>query len=94
MLTSQSRFETAKASSYLQQMCKHFAHKVEASFDETQGKVEFSIGIAEFSAYDSRLTIDVQADTDEQLQQTKGVIESHLVRFAFRENLERLDWSK
>lgn len=93
MLTATSSFETEKASGYLQQMCKHFGHKVEVSFDETKGQVTFSIGVAEFIAHPDRLFFEVRAETAEKLAQTKGTIESHIVRFAFREKLQGLDWS-
>lgn len=36
-MISTARLETANASKYLQQLCKHFAHKVEVRFDETEG---------------------------------------------------------
>lgn len=31
-------FMTPNASKYLQQLCKHFAHKVAVVFDETEGR--------------------------------------------------------
>ena len=31
-------FTTPNASKYLQQLCKHFAHKVDVEYDETRGK--------------------------------------------------------
>ncbi len=43
-------------------------------------------------ADDNQLEIAIEADDDAALSRTKDVIESHLVRFAFRENLEKLAW--
>ena len=37
MLTSETRFETPNASKYLQQLCKHFGHRVEETHTETEG---------------------------------------------------------
>ncbi|MCA2006090.1 hypothetical protein EPIB1_70 [Tritonibacter mobilis] len=93
MLTSESQFETAKASQYLQQLCKHFAHKVEASCDAHSGKVAFPCGTATFAASDDVLVMTVVAEDQAGLEQSKEIIESHLIRFAFRDKLERLDWS-
>jgi hypothetical protein len=39
-----------------------------------------------------RLDITVEAADTKALTETKQVIESHLVRFAFRENLQPLAW--
>ena len=36
----------------------------------------------------------VTSDDEAGLAQTQSIIESHLVRFAFRENLEALDWQR
>lgn len=33
-MTSEARIETPKASVYMKQLCRHFARKVEASFDD------------------------------------------------------------
>lgn len=93
MPTANSQFETAQASKYLQQLCKHFAHKTEARFDEHSGEVKFVMGVARMNADDAALTFEAEADSAENLDRVKDVIESHLVRFAFRENLEKLNWA-
>lgn len=92
MLNTKCRLETSKASQYLQQLCKHFAHKVEARFDDREGTVDFSCGTAVMVADDDVLQIAITAEGQDGLEQTKGIIESHLLRFAFRENVERLNW--
>lgn len=93
MLTTTSTFTTQKASGYLQQMCKHFAHKVDVSFDHNQGHVEFPAGTAELTAKHHCLTFTVRARSHEGLERVKAVLENHIVRFAFRENLDMLEWS-
>jgi hypothetical protein len=40
------------------------------------------------------LRIDIAAEDAAGLAQTKDVIESHLLRFAFRENLPALAWTE
>ena len=92
MLSARSTFETAKASQYLQQLCKHFAHKVEVKFDATRGEVAFACGKAELQAEDGVLHFLVRAEDLDGLEQTKSALESHIIRFAFRENLLQLDW--
>lgn len=93
MLISQSKFKTEKPSKYLMQMCKHFAHKAETTYTETEGTVNFPCGVAELSVKEDNLLFSVQALNDDDLTRSKAIIESHIVKFAFREKLESLEWS-
>lgn len=88
---SHAEVATANASRYLQQLCKHFGHKVEASFDEKAGIVRFSIGNCRLLAEDNTLRLALDAPDAETLLQLQDVVASHLVRFAFREPLA-VDW--
>jgi len=92
MLVSTARYPTAHGSKYLQQLCKHFAHKVEVSFDATQGRVTLSSGPAEMTADPEGLTLRVTAEDAKALIQARYVIDSHLVNFAYREGFTGLDW--
>lgn len=91
MYISSARIETANASGYLQQLCKHFAHKVEASFDGSKGSVLFEMGPCELAADEAMLTILCRAVTEEGGRLMQEVVGSHLARFAFREELE-IEW--
>jgi hypothetical protein len=93
MSSSQTTVATEKASRYLQQLCKHFAHKIPVSFTPEKGECQFVCGTARLDASDTGLHIRIDSPDDEQRAQTERVIESHLVRFAFREELEPLTWS-
>ncbi len=92
--SSTGRIETASASRYLQQLCKHWAHKFDVTFDENRGTVPFPNGaVARLSADPEGLTIDVDAPEPEALERMKTVIVEHLDRFAFREAPLKADWS-
>lgn len=93
--TARSRTEiaTEHASKYLQQLCKHFAHKRPASFDERNGKVSMMTGDYHFQANGNHLIVTVEAEDPAHLPQLEDVIVRHLVRFAFREEL-RIDWMR
>lgn len=86
------RFETPHASKYLQQLCKHFSHKTEVTFDATSGMAALSQGPATMAADDTALTIEITAKDTEGLGKARHVIDAHLARFAFREDFEGLDW--
>ena len=87
-----ARFATPNGRKYMQQLCRHFAHKVEVVEGDTSGECRFSCGIAALTADEHGLQIEVTSGTSDDLEQTKSVIESHLLRFAFREDPGSLSW--
>ena len=86
--TSLASIRTEKARGYLIQLCKHFAHKIEATFADNKGRIAFGAGVCELSAEDETLLVAQVATADEtQLATLEDVIERHLKRFAFKEDL-------
>ncbi|MCM2400336.1 DUF2218 domain-containing protein [Rhizobium sp. S153] len=77
---------------YLQQLCKHWAHKLEVELGEKSGIVRFSEAVATMSADETALTVEVEAVSPEVLERMKGVVSSHLDRFAFREAPLPFEW--
>lgn len=92
MLQSKAVIATEHASKYLQQLCKHFAHKVSVDYDASQGKVDFPFGDCLMRADETSLTIECAAKTDEELARAQHVIDDHLARFAWREK-PRIAWN-
>ena len=92
MLKSSARLETPNGSKYLQQLCKHFGHKIEVTFTATEGRIVFAMGPAELRADPAGLEVDVTAEDDEGLTRARHVIDSHLERFAFREDFTGMPW--
>jgi hypothetical protein len=92
MIQAVAEWRTEHGRKYLVQLCKHFAHKIEVTYTDNHGECRFSCGTAVLDADDGGLTITAVAENPEQLAETESVIERHLVRFAFRENLEALQW--
>lgn len=82
---------TPRASRYLQQLCKHFAHKIPVTFDALSGSIAFSSGICDLTAGADMLRLVVTPDAPEKMQQLQDVVARHLVRFAFREEIA-IDW--
>ena len=76
---------------YIARLCKHFAHKIPVSFDEQQGRIEFSFGLALLQAEAQGLRLQVEAANGEDLQRLQEVVASHFERFAWKEELT-LDW--
>jgi hypothetical protein len=86
MMTTQAQVPTAHGSRYLQQLCKHWAHKLEVTFTPEHGRVELPEGtVAEMQAMPGALDVRIVAPDAETLERMKGVVSRHLDRFAFRE---------
>ncbi|TMV11622.1 DUF2218 domain-containing protein [Arenibacterium halophilum] len=94
MISSTARFETPNGAKYIVQLCKHFAHKVDVSYDETSGRAALPPGPATMQADAQGLTVTVTAEADDGMTRARFIIEDHLKRFAFREDFERLTWSQ
>lgn len=92
MPTATSRFETPNASRYLQQLLKHFAHKAEVAYTETEGTAELPGGSLRLAVSPDALEIEVSGEEVKGVVQARYILEDHLVRFAFRENLLGLRW--
>jgi len=86
-LTSTATVTTPKAVGYAAQLCKHFAHKLPAHFEGTDGEITFSAGTCRLHAEGDTLTITVEGATPQEITQLQDVVARHLARFAFREEL-------
>lgn len=93
MLRASATASTPLAKRYLQQLCKHFAHKIPAKAENGEGRIEFPFGVADLRASDTVLNLSVGAESLDDLKRMQKVVEDHLLRFAFREELSGLDWS-
>ncbi|WP_419799293.1 MAG: DUF2218 domain-containing protein [Terasakiella sp.] len=91
MTARQMSIPTEHASKYLQQLCKHFAHKVEASFDAYSGFAALPPGPCTMTANDNVLRIHCRAQDEEGLRIMESIIETHLVKFAWREDI-KMQW--
>jgi uncharacterized protein len=92
MIEDSTLLQTDHAGKYLTQLCKHFAHKVDVSYDYDHGECRFVCGTAILDAREAGLLIKVIAPDEAQLKETKSVVERHLARFAFREEIGPLRW--
>lgn len=82
---------TPHAEKYRKQLCRHFAHKLAVTEDESSGLIPFSIGDCRVETEGERLTMTLSAPSEAEMVQLEDVVARHLVRFAFREELV-IDW--
>lgn len=88
---SRADVATPRASRYLQQLCKHFAHKIPVTFDASAGQITFQGGVCRLNAEGDRLALSLDAPDPAALDRLQDVVARHLVRFAFREEMQ-IDW--
>lgn len=101
-LSAQARVPTTHASKYLQQLCKHWGHKLEVTFTPDQGRIVFpatargadwpSDAVLALDADDAALTCRLRASHPGQLAGLKDAIARHIDRFAFKEAPLAFDW--
>jgi uncharacterized protein len=85
MVQSTAHLTTERASIYLQQLCKHFAHKLPVEFTPEAGRITFKIGTCRLAASDDELMLTAEAEDDGRLVELQDVVVRHLIRFAFRD---------
>lgn len=93
MVVTATRVPTNSGSKYLQQLCKHWSHKLNVEFSERQGVVRFPTATATLQADPGGLNVAIEAQDAETLERMKGVVAAHLDRFAFREAPLPFAWS-
>ena len=83
---------TASASRYLQQLCKHWAHKFDVRFDPHQGRIALPLGPVTLVASGDALEVTCAIEGEGDLVRMQQVTEEHLNRFAHREGELVFDW--
>ena len=95
MPTSQARVPTAEASRYLKQLCRHWSHKFPVETKDDHGTVPFGEDrICTFEAEADALLMRVVTPDPAGLTRLENVVADHLLRFAFRESLGEIRWSR
>jgi uncharacterized protein len=94
MAIAKARIPTASGAKYLQQLCKHWGHKLDVDLTDNKGIVRFPSAVATMEAGADALLVTIEAEEQETVERMKGVLASHLDRFAFREAPLPFDWSQ
>lgn len=88
-----ARVTSANPGRLINRLGKHFRHKIEAEWTETDGVLTFSIGVCRLRAAGNELALACQSDTDSELEELGQVVASHLIRFSGNEVAE-VHWQK
>ncbi len=93
MPTVNASVPTANGAKFLQQLCKHWSHRLEVEFSDRKGTVTFPGAVVKLQAGTDALQVIIECQDSEEVERMKGVVSSHLDRFAFREAPLKFDWS-
>lgn len=93
-MQSHARLTTDKAARYMTQLAKHWSHKVVVTFDETTARIPLQLGDCRMTADETGLDITVETSGLEGLARLEDVVADHLLRFAFREGVQKLAWTR
>jgi hypothetical protein len=92
MPSAVARVATSKPSPYLKQLCRHFGHRNEVSFEDANGEIHLASGVCRLAVTgEAELTLTATADEPDDLDALKRVIGSHLERFGGRDGLS-VEW--
>ncbi len=93
MAAIEADFSTPDASRYLQQLCKHWAHKFAVTFTPEEGRVPFSeASVCVLKADPEALHVRVEASDEAEAARMGDVVYRHLERFSFRAPLPAPVW--
>ncbi len=93
MSVSVARVPIGSASRYLQQLAKHWSHKMEVSFTAEESRIAFPGGsVLEMKADSDTLDVVLTIPDGDDVERMRDVVSSHLDRFAFRESPLTFDW--
>lgn len=77
-----AQVKTPNGSKYLQRLCKHFAHRVSAHWDESCGTVIFAEGACTLEADALGLQLICSAGSQQDLVDIVDTVDRHFIRFA------------
>jgi hypothetical protein len=97
MTQVEAHVPTTSGGKYVQQLCKHWAHKLpvelEGDTGPITGVVTFVGAVATMKAGPEAIDVSVRGEDREQVDRLKDVVAQHLDRFAFREAPLTYDWA-
>lgn len=77
-----SDVETIHGAFYAKRLCRHFAHKIPATFEGQHARIEFPFGPCTIDVDDTHMHIVVELADESQVERAERVVADHLVRMA------------
>ena len=93
-MQSHARLNTDKAARYMTQLAKHWSHRFEVTYDDVSALIPLPLGTCSMLVEPEGLDVTLEAADLEGLARLEDVVAEHLLRFAFRENVGKLAWTR
>jgi hypothetical protein len=93
MTVVQAKVATASGGKYVQQLCKHWAHKLPVNLDGDAGTVTFPGAVITMTGAPDAIVFSIAGNEGDEVERLKEVVERHLDRFAFREAPLAYEWT-
>jgi len=87
MKISQAEVSTTHATSYMKQLCRHWAHRFPVEFDDQHGTIEMTQATCTLNTSPSTLSVHVEMQDEADQSRLESVVAEHLQRFGFKEEL-------
>ena len=87
MRVSTAEVSTEHAASYMRKLCAHWSHKFAVTVDAGHGTIELPAAKCDLRASATTLTVRLELQEDADEARMRKVLEEHLQRFGFREEL-------
>lgn len=84
---------TQSGNKYVQQLCKHWSHKLPVVLEGDTGVVTFGTAVATMKAEPQAIKVSIRGEDREAIERLKDVVARHLDRFAFREAPLTFEWT-
>lgn len=78
---------TPNASSYLRKLCQHWAHKFTVEYNDQHGTIQLPSFLCTLDASPDKLAIVLDLNEGADLARAQSVVEEHIRRFGFKEEL-------
>lgn len=88
VIQSHTKIHTKEGSAYIRKLCRHFVHKIPASYTESDGRAELPGCVCLMHADTDTLVFTITGGSAEEVMKGEDIITRHLLKFAFREQLE------
>ena len=92
MIETVAYVPTAHAAKYVDQLCKHWSHKLPVDQRDDRGIIKFGDAAATLEPDAEELVVTILANDESTVEQLQGVVATHLDRFAFREAPLPFQW--
>jgi hypothetical protein len=78
---------TENAGSYLRKLCQHWSHRFPVEYNETHGTISLPSALCTLDATPETLLVRLDLEDGAEAMRLRAVVEEHLQRFGFREEL-------